>query len=59
MKKSVRFPKTWEKCILLMGWVLLAYAAHAQTGSVVRGIVTDSDGESIPGVNVLVKGTSV
>ncbi|WP_209329699.1 SusC/RagA family TonB-linked outer membrane protein [Lunatimonas salinarum] len=59
MKKSVRFPIIWEKCILLMFCILLSQLAHAQTGSVVRGTVTDSDGESIPGVNVLVKGTSV
>ncbi|MCC5938318.1 MAG: TonB-dependent receptor [Lunatimonas sp.] len=59
MKKSVHFPKIWEKCILLMCCVLLAEVAYAQSGSVVRGTVTDSGGESIPGVNVLVKGTSV
>jgi TonB-linked SusC/RagA family outer membrane protein len=59
MKKSVHFPKFLEKCILLICGVLLLQVGYAQTGSVVRGTVTDGGGESVPGVNVLVKGTSV
>lgn len=59
MKKNVHFPNLWKKIILLLGWGLMVHAGYSQTGNVITGTVTDDSGESIPGVNVLVKGTSV
>ncbi|WP_114748427.1 SusC/RagA family TonB-linked outer membrane protein [Pleomorphovibrio marinus] len=59
MKRSLHFPKQWEKSILLIYLLLVVHLGHSQTGSLIRGTVMDEGGESIPGVNVLVKGTSV
>lgn len=41
---------------LVMGWGLLV---QAQTKTVTGKVTSDADGEPLPGVNVLVKGTSV
>lgn len=59
MKKNVHFPNFWKKIILLLCGIIMAHAGFCQTGNVITGTVTDDSGESIPGVNVLVKGTSV
>jgi TonB-linked SusC/RagA family outer membrane protein len=59
MKKNVHFPNLWKKIILLLCWNLMVHTGYSQTGNVITGTVTDDSGESIPGVNVLVKGTSV
>ncbi|MBI1301095.1 MAG: SusC/RagA family TonB-linked outer membrane protein [Alphaproteobacteria bacterium] len=59
MKKIVHFPNFWKKIMLLLFSVLMVQLGYSQTGSLVTGTVSDNTGELIPGVNVLVKGTSV
>ncbi len=59
MKKNVHFPNFWKKIILLLCWILIGQVGFSQTSNVITGTVSDDSGESIPGVNVLVKGTSV
>lgn len=59
MEKNVRIPGFWKKSILLMFWILICQIGISQTGNLISGRVADDSGESIPGVNVLVKGTSI
>ncbi len=59
MKRILHFPKLRVTFSLLIHMIFMFQIGFSQTGSVIRGTVTDDGGESIPGVNVLVKGTSV
>lgn len=59
MKISLQFLVFLGKPILLFCLLMVSQTVFSQTGNQVSGKVTDEMGESIPGVNVLVKGTSV
>lgn len=50
-----------KKLLLLTGFLLLGAltSIYAQKANVFSGIVTDKKGETMPGVNILIKGTSV
>ena len=58
MKISVHFPFHWKKIVLLLFWMSYGLISFSQNNNQITGKVTDETGESIPGVNVLVKGTS-
>ncbi|MDW7693057.1 TonB-dependent receptor [Flammeovirgaceae bacterium SG7u.111] len=47
----------WGKCTILIFFQLISFTLQAQNQQV-TGTVTDSNGEAIPGVNILIKGTS-
>jgi TonB-dependent starch-binding outer membrane protein SusC len=53
--------KRWKTMLMILGLLLIATMATAQTGPVtVRGTVTAAeDNETLPGVNVLIKGTTM
>ncbi|MDR0660828.1 MAG: TonB-dependent receptor [Prevotellaceae bacterium] len=44
-------------CIFLMALIFLSVPAYSQNTITVKGVVTSSSGETIPGVSVLAKGT--
>ena len=49
-------------CVLLLqlGWShALGAVTEANQTRQIQGVITDSQGETLPGVNVLVKGTSI
>jgi TonB-linked SusC/RagA family outer membrane protein len=67
MNKSLRFnaPQSWSKKAGLLLALLLSIAgvsihaeAFQQADKSISGIVSDESGQAIPGVNILVKGTS-
>ncbi len=51
-----RRPRSWHVLPLLALMMSLTFAAYAQ--NLVRGKITDETGEGMPGVNVIVKGTT-
>lgn len=61
LRKARFLSVTWKSLLLLLlflGTQSLS-AVYAQAQRKVTGVVTDNKGESIPGVNVLVKGTTL
>ncbi len=50
----------WHKRLLLLGFLLIGLASgiYSQTIYIYSGIVKDSDGETLPGVNVYEEGTT-
>ena len=51
--------KTWKSILCVFLLVFSTVAVFAQQGMTVTGTVTDNTGETLPGVNVLVKGTVI
>ena len=47
----------WKLFLLAGGFILLLMPAWAQSTQIVSGKVTDENGQALPGVTVLVKGT--
>ncbi|MEX2592374.1 MAG: carboxypeptidase-like regulatory domain-containing protein, partial [Anditalea sp.] len=59
MKVIVRIPLLWKRILMLYCFMSLLQYSFGQETKIVSGTVTDNADESIPGVNVLVKGTSL
>ncbi|MEX2512445.1 MAG: TonB-dependent receptor [Cyclobacteriaceae bacterium] len=59
MKVIVQIPPGWKRILMLVCYMCFLHYSFGQGGRTVTGTVTDNSEASIPGVNVLVKGTSV
>jgi TonB-linked SusC/RagA family outer membrane protein len=59
MKVIVQIPPLWKRIFMLICCIGIWQINYGQDAQTVSGTVTDDSGETIPGVNVLVKGTSV
>src|SRR5690554_4336711 len=57
MKINIHFPDHWKKIAVLLFWMGCSFVSYSQNGNQIKGKVTDEMNQSIPGVNVLVKGT--
>ena len=53
------YPGRFLLSIFFASLVLLGQGAHAQTAITISGTVQSEDGGSLPGVNVVIKGTSI
>lgn len=61
MMEKKRKKKTWGRIVLLLGLLgvsSVAMAAEAPDSRIVKGVVTDETGQAMPGVAVVVKGTT-
>jgi TonB-linked SusC/RagA family outer membrane protein len=56
--EHLQFSMTWRKLRLIIVILLISPLASIAQSKTVQGTVTDGNGESLPGVNVLIKGTN-
>ncbi|MEX0882914.1 MAG: carboxypeptidase-like regulatory domain-containing protein, partial [Cyclobacteriaceae bacterium] len=59
MKVIIPIPFRWKRILMLYCFMGLLHYSFGQDTKTISGTVTDNADESIPGVNVLVKGTAV
>lgn len=49
----------FRQCFAVLGFLMLGFLVHGQQSQTVKGKVSDSAGEPIPGANVVIKGTTI
>lgn len=51
--------RKFVKCLALFAFVFLAHIAYSQSTKTIIGVASDQMGLPLPGVNVMVKGTTM
>lgn len=51
--------KNWQKLLVPLAIFMFTFSAVFTQDQAVRGTVTDQDGEPLPGVNIVIEGTSI
>ena len=59
MKRNFHATKLFTSLIVAISVLLIALPAFSQITGTVSGVVTNEDGNGLPGANILIKGTSL